>query len=225
MLNLHLLSIRFIGTAILMAVERMTEAEHMDEQNVRRFVLILKGSPREKGNSAALADRVAAGAREAGAEVRSISLHSLDIRPCDACDLCREKGAGCVIDDDMQSLYPQLLAADAILIASPIYYFTISAQTKLCIDRWYALESPQTGNALRGKQFGIVLTYGDTDLYTSGGINAIHTFESIFRYIKAEIVGMVYGTASDPGDVEKQPALLEQAFQLGLRMGMKRGQA
>jgi multimeric flavodoxin WrbA len=125
----------------------------------------------------------------------------------------------------MQALYPQLLAADAILITSPIYYFTISAQTKLCIDRWYALESPQTGNALRGKQFGIVLTYGDTDLYTSGGINAIHTFESIFRYIHAEIVGMVYGTASDPGDVEKQPALLEQAFQLGLRMGMKQGQA
>ena len=55
-----------------------------------RQILILKGSPRERGNSATLADRVAAGALEAGAQVESIYLHSLDIRPCDACDLCKD---------------------------------------------------------------------------------------------------------------------------------------
>jgi len=179
-------------------------------------VLILKGSPRPKGNSAALADRAAAGAKEAGAEVESFYLHGMDIRPCDACDTCHETGV-CIIKDDMQTLYPKLLRADAILIASPIYWFTISAQTKLCIDRWYALETQQ-GNELRGKQIGIILTYGDTDLYTSGAINAIHTFESMFRYIRAEIVGFLYGTASDVGDVEKQPALMERAYKLGQRL-------
>ncbi len=71
-------------------------------------ILILKSSPRERGNSAVLADRTAAGALAAGAQVESIYLHSLDIRPCDACDLCQEPGSGCVIEDDMQPLYPKL---------------------------------------------------------------------------------------------------------------------
>lgn len=72
---------------------------------------------------------------------------------------------------------------------------------------------------LRGKQIGIVLTYGDTDLYTSGRINAIHTFESMVCYIGAEITGMVYGTAHEIGVAEKQPELMKHAFQPGQKLG------
>ncbi len=104
-------------------------------------ILILKGSPREKGNSAVLADQVAAAAHEAGAEVESICLQALDIRPCDACDACVETEGVCIIKDDMQAIYPKLLQADAIVLASPIYWFTVSAQLKLCIDRWYGLQT------------------------------------------------------------------------------------
>ena len=179
-----------------------------------KSILILKGSPREKGNSAVLADQVFAGAKKSGAKVESVYLHGMDIQPCDACDVCQDGYEGCIIEDDMQSLYPKLTEADAIVIASPIYWFTISAQTKLCIDRWYALES-KAGSTLRGKQLGIVLVYGDTDLYSSGGINAIHTFESLARYIGMEIAGMVYGTAWQIGDAEKQPELMAKAFKLG----------
>lgn len=182
-----------------------------------RYVLIFKGSPREKGNSNLLADKAAEGANSTGAQVESFSLHRLDIRPCDACDTCQETGV-CVLKDDMQPLYPKLTQADAIIISSPIYWFTMSAQTKLFIDRWYALESSQ-GNALRGKKFGILLTYGDTDPYTSGAINAIRSFQDMFRYIRADIVGMVYGTANNEGDVLRQPELLEQAYQLGQKLG------
>jgi hypothetical protein len=63
-----------------------------------------------------------------------------------------------------------------------------------------------------------VLTYGDADLYTSGGINAIHTFESMCRYLKGEIVGMVYGTADKPGEVAGNPELMDKAFQLGKKL-------
>jgi multimeric flavodoxin WrbA len=180
-------------------------------------ILILKGSPREKGNSATLAAQVLAGAGQAGASVEDVYLHGMDIRPCDHCDFCQEGDVGCVIKDDMQKLYPKLRQADAIVIACPIYWFTMNAQMKLCIDRWYALETPQ-GSALRGKQLGIVLTYGDSDLYNSGGINAIHTFESIARYLKAEVVGIVHGTAMDVGDAEQQPELLERAYKLGQKL-------
>jgi multimeric flavodoxin WrbA len=181
-------------------------------------VLVINGSPRQHGNSATLAETAAEGVKSAGAEVEIFYLHGMDIRACDACDTCQETGV-CVLMDDMQNLYPKLRKADAILIASPIYWFTISAQTKLFIDRWYALESPQ-GNALRGKQFGIVLVYGDTDPYSSGAINAIRTFQDLMRYIGGNIAGIVYGTALNIGDASKQPALLERAYQLGQKLGM-----
>ena len=182
-----------------------------------KYVLILKGSPREKGNSSILADQVADGARAAGAEVESFRLHSMDIRPCDACDACQGTDADCIIEDDMQLLYPKLRGADAIVVASPIYWFTMSAQTKLCIDRWYALQDPQ-GNALAGKQIGIVLTYGDTDPFTSSAINAIRAFQDMFRYIKANIAGIVYGSASEAGEIQSQQELMERAYKLGWKL-------
>ena len=180
-------------------------------------ILILKGSPREKGNSATLADRLAAGATAAGAQVESIYLHSLDIRPCDACDLCKDPGSGCVIEDDMQPLYPKLAEADAIVLASPIYWFTFSSQVKLCMDRWYAFKSSRY-QEIKDKPFGIILTYGDTDLYSSGGINAIHTFESMARFLHGELAGIVHASLDKAGEAEKQPALLEQAYRLGQQL-------
>ena len=178
-----------------------------------RNVLILKGSPRERGNSAVLAGQAAEGVRAAGAQVESIYLHGLDIRACDACDLCVEQGE-CVIEDDMRTLYPKLAAADAILLASPIYWFTFSAQLKVCMDRWYAFQAHQW-KELSGKPFGIILTYGDTDLYTSGAINAINTFETMCRFLKGRIVGIVHGSLDKAGEAEMHPELLEQAYRLG----------
>ena len=184
-----------------------------------KSILILKGSPREKGNSAILADQLAAGAGESGALVTSIYLHSLDIRPCDGCDLCKDTGH-CVIEDDMQSLYPKLVAADAIVLSSPIYWFTFSAQLKLCMDRWYAFQANRW-QQISGKKIGIILTYGDTDLYTSGAINAIFTFESMARYLKSDIVGIVHGSLSDVGDAEKSPSLMQAAHSLGRQLAAK----
>jgi len=181
-----------------------------------KYVLVFKGSPRENGNSSSLADQAAQGATACGAQVDSFWLHRMDIHPCDACDICQETGV-CVLKDDMQALYPRLQKADAIVIASPIYWFTISAQAKLFIDRWYALESPQ-GSALKGKQFGLLLAYGDTDPYTSGAINAIRTFQDMLRYIGGNIAGIVYGTALEVGDVQKQPELMKRAYQLGEKL-------
>jgi multimeric flavodoxin WrbA len=119
--------------------------------------------------------------------------------------------------DDMQMFYPKLRVADAIVIASPIYWFTMSAQTKIFIDRWYALESTQ-GSALKGKQFGIILTYGDSDPYNSGAINAIRTFQDITRYLGGDILGIVYGTGLDIGEINKNPELLESAYKLGQKL-------
>ena len=180
-------------------------------------ILILKASPREKGNSATLADRLAAGAIAAGAQVESIYLHGLDIRACDACDLCQEPGSGCVIEDDMQPLYPKLAEADAIVLASPIYWFTFTAQLKLCMDRWYAFQGNRY-QEIKNKPFGIILTYGDTDLYTSGAINAIHTYESMARFLHGELAGIVHASLDEADEAGQSPALLDQAYQLGRQL-------
>ncbi len=182
------------------------------------YVIALKSSPRPQSNSNALADQAIAGAQAAGAQVESIELHRMSIQPCDACDGCQ--GATddpCVIEDDMQALYPKLRRADAIVIASPVYWFALSAQAKLCIDRWYALDGPQ-GSALAGKQFGLVLTYGDSDPFASGAINAIRAFQDMCRYIRAGIAGIVCGSASKPGDIQRQAEVMARAFDLGRKL-------
>jgi len=178
-------------------------------------IVIVIGSPRENGNSAILAEQVASGARISGAEVEVFNLHKLAISPCNACDACRQVGAnGCIIKDDMQILYPKLTAADAIVIASPIYWFSVSAQTKLLIDRFYGMgEHPN--NALKGKKMGIILTYADADPFISGAVNALRMFQDIFNYVGAEIVGMVYGSAWKTGEIESNKEVMDKAYELG----------
>ena len=185
-----------------------------------RKVMIAVGSPRKKGNSSTLAKQVAAGARAGGAKVETFFLHDMDIKPCAACDSCRKQAhMECVIQDDMKILYPKLKDADALVIASPIYWFTVSAQTKLFMDRWYALGSDE-GYALAGKKIGIVLAYAGEDPFVSGAVNALRTFQDAMGFIGAEIVGMVYGSAWKAGEVRKNKALMEEAYGLGKKLAL-----
>jgi multimeric flavodoxin WrbA len=178
-------------------------------------VLIILGSPRRKGNSALLAAEAAKAARAAGASVESVYLQGLSIRPCTACDSCQRKlGKGCVIKDDMQALYPKLKVADALLLATPIYWANMSAQMKTFLDRCYALATPK-GHALTGKKAGIILTYGAPDVFSAGGVNALRCFQDCFGFIDAKLVGTVYGTAWKAGEVKKNRPLLKEAADLG----------
>ena len=180
----------------------------------KKLIVVLKSSPRSKSSSSILADQVIAGAKDRGAEVVVFNLAAMHINPCDACDFCQEGDVGCSVKDDMQQIYPRLREADGIVIASPVYWFTLSAQAKLCIDRWYALQG-DWGNVLAGKRFALLLAYGDTDPYTSGGINAIRTFQDMVRYLQGESMGIVYTTSVEPGDALNQPELLKRAYRLG----------
>jgi multimeric flavodoxin WrbA len=185
---------------------------------MKRVVVVL-GSPRKNGNSTILAQNVISGAKSLGAKVDSFYLHGMDIQPCDACEVC-QKGEGdndCIIADDMQDIYPKLLKANAIVIASPIYWFNLSAQVKLFMDRCYALGTSD-GYKLKGKNIGIVLTYGDSDPFNSGAVNAIRTFQDSFGYVGANIVGMVYGSASKVGEIRNNHDLMNKAYELGKQL-------
>lgn len=100
-------------------------------------VLALTGSPRKGGNTETLVAAIMRGVARAGAEGETIRLSDLVIGPCIACGGCQKTGQ-CVIDDDMQGLYGKILAAEVIILASPIYFYGLSAQTKLFVDRLQA---------------------------------------------------------------------------------------
>jgi multimeric flavodoxin WrbA len=185
----------------------------------KQKVLVIMGSPRKRGNSTILAEEAAKGARRIGAEVEIVRLRDVAIGPCLACESCRRKGAkGCVQDDGMTLLYPKLRAADAIVISSPVYWFTMSAQVKLLMDRLYAFGA-EKGYALEGKGIGIILTYADADPFSSGAVNALRAFQDAFAFIGAPIKGMVYGSASKVGEIRGNKTLMKDARALGKKLG------
>ena len=190
----------------------------MADKAETKHVLVILGSPRRDGNSAALAGRIARGAESADADVETVFLQDLDISPCRGCDTCKEPGStGCVIDDDMQEVYRKLIRADAWVIASPVYWFTMSAQTKIFMDRCYGLTA-YAENPFAGKRIAIAMSYGDADAVRSGCVNAIRTFQDAYRYTGSKIVGMVYGSAVKAGEIESNEALMREADELGRRL-------
>ncbi len=187
------------------------------ENSESKKVLVLLGSPRKKGNSAILAGEMAKGAESMGAQVETLYIHGMDIKPCRSCYACQQKDSkGCAVDDDMQSVFPKLIEADAWIISSPVYWFTMSAQTKLWMDRCFALLS--YGKDAFHKKIGIAMAYGDTDPFNSGCINALRTFQDAFRYVGAELSGMVYGSAMNAGDISSNTSLMKQAEDLGKKL-------
>lgn len=185
-------------------------------------VIIALGSPRKNGNCAVLTEQAAKGAQASGANTEIINLHELNIQPCTACDACQNSTrTECIIDDELTAILPRLRRVDALIIASPVYWFTFSAQTKLFIDRaFYALNGPE-GHTLKGRPIGLIMTYADVDAFKSGAVNALHAFQDICNFIEASIAGMVYGSAMGAGDIKKQTGVLKEAFQLGEKLGAK----
>ena len=181
----------------------------------KKNLLVVAASPRPRGNSTTLAGEAARGAADAGAEVRVVRLADLAFGPCRACDRCRKPGAkGCVQADDMKALQADIRKADGLLIASPVYWFTMSAQAKLFMDRLYVFGA-KSYRELKGKRVGVILASGDADPRASGALNAMRTFQDAFAYLGAPIVGMVHHGGGRAGAVRKNEAVMKEAYALG----------
>jgi multimeric flavodoxin WrbA len=185
-------------------------------------IVVLLGSPRKKGNSAALAEQLISGALAKGAEVETFYLQGMDINPCTGCDACQKKTADdCKFyKDDMQVLYPKLREADVIVYVSPVYWFSVSAQIKAVIDRGYAFLGPGGEKALAGKRMAVLLTYEASDPFSSGAVNAIRMFQDMFAYIGAENAGMLYGSAHKAGEIKSNGELMAKAVRLGEKLAV-----
>jgi len=131
---------------------------------------------------------------------------------------CKKKGStGCSIQDSMQEIYGKLLEADAWVLASPVYNFTMSAQIKIFMERCYALPAYRK-DPYKGKKIAIAMAYGGEDPFDSGCVNALRTFQDSYAYKEVPIVGMVYGSATDAGEIRSNKKVMKEAFDLGKKL-------
>ncbi len=185
-------------------------------------VLAFNGSPRKGGNTEALLNEAIRGARETGAEVKVHVLNELDIRPCQHCGGCDDSGQ-CVIPDDMQAVHDDIRAADRIILASPIFFFGLSAQTKIMIDRcqafWaekYVHKKPVAPGAFGRK--GLLLLVGGMKRNSKNmGFECSEaTARAFFRTVNVqEHVTLSYDSVDEQGAIAKHPTALREAYEAG----------
>jgi multimeric flavodoxin WrbA len=171
-------------------------------------ILILSSSPRKKGNSSTLCDRFMEGAVAAHNQVDKIVLAEKDIHYCTGCYACKSNGK-CAQKDDMAPILDQMIAADVIVLATPVYFYTMCAQMKTVIDRTVARYTQ-----IKNKEFYFILTAAD-----SSQPNMKRTVESFRGFTSclpgAREKGIVYGTGAwNVGDIQSTPAM-KQAFEMG----------
>jgi len=186
-------------------------------------VLGLAGSPRRGGNTDLLLSEVMRGAASRGAEVKTIILSRLKIAPCQHCDGCLETGR-CKVKDDMQMVYDELVMADRIVLASPVHFMGVTAQTKAMIDRcqalWvrkYKLELPPLGDR-QVERKGLFISVGGTkqaNLFEP----ALATVKSLFKVLDIAYAGeLLFPGVDEKGAIAKNPEALRQAFLAGQRL-------
>jgi len=174
-------------------------------------VLILSGSPRKGGNSDILCDEFAKGARKAGHTVEKIRVAEKNIGYCRACYACRDTGV-CAIKDDMADVMQKIIDADVLVLASPVYFYSIDAQLKTLIDRTVARWTEVTD-----KEFYYIVTAAD------GEKEAAETTVACFRgYAEcvegAKEMGIIYGMGVyEKGEV-RNSAATSDAYEMGKRV-------
>ena len=170
------------------------------------------GSPRRGGNTETLVEKVLAGAAAAGAETKAFRLNEMNIRGCQACYHCKEHDR-CRQDDDMAQIYRALLAADGIVLGSPVYMGYVTAQAKLFMYRLFAFLRPGLSSTFPpGKKFVMVYSQGG-----GGDREVVYGLtQRLGRIFGLQVKGIVGSNGmNDPNAAKGNPALLEEAFRLG----------
>lgn len=172
-------------------------------------ILILSASPRRKGNSSQMCDEFMRGAQEAGHEVEKLIVSHRNIGECLACNTCMRNGGSCVQKDDMREIRNKMFEADVIVLASPVYFYSINAQMKLVIDRCYAFFQK-----LAGKTFYYLLSMASSNTETADA--ALASLRGLVRCVPESKEGgyVLAAGVAETVDVQKTTALNE-AFEMG----------
>lgn len=177
-------------------------------------IVILNGSPRVKGCTAALVEEIVKGASEQGAEVKLFNVNNMAIKGCQSCYVCRTEGR-CILQDDMQQLYGEIAEAQGIVFATPVYMWQMTAQLKLVLDRLFPfLRSDHTSRLIPGKKVLLAATQARPD---------VTIFYQYFEYVSKLLSFLGFGTSEiliaagtrKPEDVLEQEEIVAEARRLG----------
>ena len=178
---------------------------------MNKKVLIISSTPHKGGNSDILSDEFAAGAKEAGNAVEKIRIADRKIGYCTGCYACQKTGK-CAIKDDAQKVIDKMMAADVIVLASPVYFYCVSAQLKALIDRTVVVYPKLTN-----KRFYYILTMADTNRKMfDGALAALRGF--LACYDGSKECGKVCASGVYEKGAVRDTRFMDSARRLGARV-------
>ena len=181
----------------------------------KKVMTILLGSPRKEGNSEQLADSLAKGAGGNGYEVRKVRLAAKKLNGCLDCRKCWSAGTPCIQRDDMDSVYRDITAAEVLVFASPLYFYSWSTQLKPVWDRLLPFFAANSQASVKGKKAVLLATAGDTEISCFDGLKA--SFRLACGFTGWSIAGMICAPDMYPKTdmAEKGRKYLFEAYELG----------
>jgi multimeric flavodoxin WrbA len=181
----------------------------MEETIMSKKILVLAASGRKGGNSDILCGEFTKGAEEAGHKAEAIYIRDKKVNGCAGCFVCQKNGGACVQKDDMNEIYSKMVAADVVVLASPVYFYSFNAQMKTVLDRTIALHG-----IFRDKTVYLISAgQAPQEKYMRTMIDCFRKYIGCFPNIKEGGIAIGYGT-SKAGDVRGTPAM-EQAYKMG----------
>ncbi len=172
-------------------------------------VLVLSASPRKGGNSDLLCDQFVLGAKESGHDVEKIFLRDKRINHCVACGACQNNGGTCVQKDDMAEVLDRMTAADVIVMASPVYFYTMNGQMKTLIDRTYARYTKISGKEM----YFIMAAATGSKQALERTLEGFRGFTSCLSGAREK--GVIYGTGAWKMGDSKGSKAMSQAYEMG----------
>lgn len=180
-----------------------------ESAKMSKNILVISASPRKGGNSDTLCDEFIRGAKDKGHRTEKIFLKDRKINYCMGCGVCNSAHE-CVQKDDMQEILEKMIKADVIVMATPVYFYSMNAQMKTFIDR-----TVPRYTEIKGKEFYYIITAADTQI-----ANMQKTIEG-FRGFTIDCLedtkekGIIYGiNAWNEGDIKSSSAM-QQAYEMG----------
>lgn len=175
-------------------------------------IVVLQGSPNKKGSTFILADCFRQGAQDAGHTVEFLDVAHTKIHPCTGCIHCGYEGP-CVQKDDVESIRKKILGADMLVFATPLYYYGMSAQLKILIDRFCAFNS---SIQRKGMKSALLTVAWNSDSWTFEALEA--HYKTLVRYLNLTDMGTVLGYGCGTPSMTEHSKYPQQAYQLGNRL-------
>ncbi len=186
-------------------------------------IVCLLGSPRPKGNSAAIANRFCEVAEKNGAEVQTFALNKLKYRGCQACMTCKSKLDKCVLKDDLSEVLEAVREADVLVMATPTYFGEVSSQLKAFVDRTFSYlvpdytTNPNPSRLSPGKKLVFIQTQADPD--QNAFADVFPRYESFFKWYGFDGTHLIRACGVvEAGEVENQEKVMKLAGEIAKKL-------